>query len=488
MAPTSTSISKKRKADNVSSSSSPSKQSSPKKSRKTSISVEVSPNNPEYDPVVVSFPRGVPSSIIDNNNNKSNNATIDDSPLRFTCSKLKASSSRGRRITGEDDNCTYTASAVGHGHDGRLTKMYVCVYNKKKKTLKLVPSAEKGTVFALEQAVKEYTPNVANESMLFGSGTTQDDGEGNAKVMSASDRVQLLVESFGSKKKQKVMASRAANKVNIHSLVGAGDVMMKSVTKQEGISAGNKKGMEEGSTMVNPNDVAFEQARKKMLPPYDINADAPSKVYNAQSIAGTIAWDKVSRIVETVFKKKNEGTESDWIGALLGKKKGFRPPSIVALLESIDPAKKGSSYRIKAAFFLFLAYKFHGKLQRRGMIEGASLDDCVSALYVPHEVGLRLFELFTSQMDGNEGGYIASKQQKSKLTAYILILYMIASGKDMKVTSINQLCKDMKLDGKEATLVLRESGFVVKKNGAGNMGVSLSVPLKFPPPKRGKRT
>lgn len=127
--------------------------------------------------------------------------------------------------------------------------MYVCVYDKKKKTLKLVPSAEKGTVFALEQSVKEYTPNVANGSLLVGSGQTQD-ADGNTKVMSASARVQMLVESFGSKKKQKVMASREANKVNIHSVVGSGELMMKSVTKQEGISLENKKGMEEGSKMV----------------------------------------------------------------------------------------------------------------------------------------------------------------------------------------------------------------------------------------------
>ena len=51
----------------------------------------------------------------------------------------------------------------------------------------------------------------------------------------------------------------------------------------------------------------------------------------------------------------------------------------------------------------------------------------------------------------------------------------------MKVPSINQLCKDMKLDAKDASRVLREVGFVVKKNGAGGMGVSLSVTLKSTP-------
>ena len=83
-----------------------------------------------------------------------------------------------------------------------------------------------------------------------------------------------------------------------------------------------------------------------------------------------------------------------------------------------------------------------------------------------------------------------SRNQADKLCVWCLILYVIAAsnGKDMAVSSINQLCKDMKLDDKKAALFLREAGFVVKKNGVGDLGVSLSVPLTFPPPKRGKKT
>lgn len=239
--------------------------------------------------------------------------------------------------------------------------------------------------------------------------------------------------------------------------------------------------------MENPNDVAYERARKNMLPPFDSNADAPSKVYNAQSIAATTAWNKTSRIVDKVLAQKEDGTEPDWIAALLGKK-GQKPQSILALLKSIDTAKKSASYRIKVVFFLFLTLKFYAKIKRRGSIEGTSLDDCVSSIFIPHEVGARLLELFTSTMDGKEAGFIASKAQISKLTSYALILYVIASGKEMKAPSINQFCKDMRMDPKEASLHLREAGFVVKKNGVGDIGASLSVPLKFPPPKRGKRT
>lgn len=183
----------------------------------TSIQVKVAASNPEYDPIVVSFPRGVPGSIADKDS--------DAAPPKFTCSKFKESSSRGRRIEGEDEHCTYSASAAGRGHDGRLTKTYVCIFDKKKKTLKLIPSAEKGTVFALEQSVKEYSPMVTNEDSTA-------IGEKDSNI-TAADRVKMLVDAFGSKKKQKVMDSRAANKVNVHSVVGGGNFVPENVKDVE---------------------------------------------------------------------------------------------------------------------------------------------------------------------------------------------------------------------------------------------------------------
>jgi len=52
---------------------------------------------------------------------------------------------------------------------------------------------------------------------------------GDDSNISASDRVKMLVDSFGSKKKQKVMDSRAANKVNVHSVVGGGNFVPENV-------------------------------------------------------------------------------------------------------------------------------------------------------------------------------------------------------------------------------------------------------------------
>ena len=202
------------------------------------IRVEVAPNDPERDPVVVSFPRGIPISIAGIEGGKGGGGPP---PPRFERSKLKPSSSRGTRIRGEDEHCSYAASASGRGHDGRLTKAYVCVFDRGAGTLKLVPGAERGTIFALEQRAREYNPKGLAAAQV---GTA-------AGPISVSDQMQMLVDSFGSRKKQKVMNSRASNKVDVNNVVGSGDVMMRSITEQEGISRDNRRMiLEEGDKKV----------------------------------------------------------------------------------------------------------------------------------------------------------------------------------------------------------------------------------------------
>ena len=113
----------------------------------------------------------------------------------------------------------------------------------------------------------------------------------------------------------------------------------------------------------------------------------------------------MSRIVDKVLAKLSGGVDVDGVAALLGQK-GFRPPSVIALLGSIDPSGKEFLYRIKVAFFLALALKFHGRTHRGGIVEGVSLDDYIRGINVPHDVGARLFELFTLATDGGGGGVI----------------------------------------------------------------------------------
>lgn len=188
---------------------------SPKK-----IVVDVQDPDPAVDPVVASFPGGLPEHIGD-----------DEAP-KFAWRKIREKNQRGRTLVGEDSTCRYQARSEGRGYDGRRTKLCVGIYNKKTNTLTLHQAAEKGTVFCLSQSVRSY----------------QDSATSLPSQMSAMDRRRALFESFGSSKKQKVLKSQEANVVNVDSVVGAGSVMMGAFLEGQNMSESNRQAMEQAKS------------------------------------------------------------------------------------------------------------------------------------------------------------------------------------------------------------------------------------------------
>lgn len=194
------------------------------------------------DPLVVAFPRGVPASMLDAEDEikgrpsvsfeTASNNLSHDVPT-FSWSKLKATSSRGKAITGSDKTCTFKSSNQGRGYDGRLAKLYVGIYDKSEGTVTLQQAAERGQVFSLQQEVKGYIPRVNDLSATM-------------KNMTPSEKRMLLFEAFGSAKKQRALRSQAANVVNIDSVIGAGDVMLDAVNRQD-MGETNRTAMEDAA-------------------------------------------------------------------------------------------------------------------------------------------------------------------------------------------------------------------------------------------------
>lgn len=214
--------------------------SDPAGNNSSQLRIEVSDSSPTSDPIVVSFPAGLPPSLTSTSSSRPRSVHFDDEeetnntshPPIFTWAKVRKSSSKGRIIHGSDDTCTYISSNEGKGFDGRLTKFYVGLYHKPTSTLKLMPASEKGTVFALSQSVTSYSDS---RSLDF-------------RNLSVAERRRMVFESFGSQKKKKVLRSQQANVVEMRSVVGAGEGMMKSLGKQmddNKMSESNLKVMEE---------------------------------------------------------------------------------------------------------------------------------------------------------------------------------------------------------------------------------------------------
>mmetsp|Transcript_4860 Transcript_4860/g.5390 ORF Transcript_4860/g.5390 Transcript_4860/m.5390 type:complete len:562 (-) Transcript_4860:47-1732(-) len=464
------------------------KQLTPHNDTTTKLQIQVSPYSQSSDPVVISFPAGLPSSLTTKTAKTARAASArsvrfeDEETDTNSSSKLPAftwtavKSARGRLIHGNDDTCTYISSNGGRGHDGRNTKLYVGVYHKPTASLKLIPSAEKGTVFAMNQSVTSYHDS---KSLDF-------------RNMSLAERRRMVFESFGSQKKKKVLRSQQANVVEMRSVVGAGEGMMKAIGKQmesNMMSESNLKVMQElknnkgdgAKKMVSAVDKAYAEARRLFLPPFDESASKPYRVYDSQEVAGEDAWGQISRTVDACLHKGDE-----WKEGLQSKSKWAKSTS--TLLASIfNPTiKKGAKYQIKTIVLVNHLIKFHNKASKKFL--GGSEEELAKYLDLPRDVANRFLALFcVPTHDRGRAGFAISKQLKDRRVIYTLVMYLLAHGKEMKVGSIEALCKDMELETKDAMNLYREAGCKCAKNKAGMVSVSLSVPLAFPPPKRGKK-
>lgn len=435
------------------------------------LRIHVSEPDSHVDPVVVSFPAGLPLSLNHNvDKNNINDEIHKNAPPVFKWAKTRETVSRGRILRGFDETCSYTASNEGRSYDGRVSKFYVGVYHKPTQTISLIPSSERGTIFAMNQSVTSYSDTKRIE--MAG--------------LSLSQRRRVVFESFGSSKKKKVLKSQDANVVEMRSVIGAGEGMMKALRLQMEsdriVSESNKKVMEDmkiGShSKLTAIEKAFQEARRGFLPSFDENAEHPFQVYDSQEVAGEDAWAQISRVVDACIHK------DDWKDSF---QKHPWPKSTAALLDLVaNPQKKSSKYQLKTILFVNHLLRFHNKASKK-FIEG-NLEEVAAIFGLPKPISDRFVELFsTPSNDRGNAGYAISKQHKDKRVLFTLVMYLLAHGKDMKCGSIDQLCKDMRVELKDAILLYREAGCKCVKNKSGMTSVSLTVPLVFPPPNRSKK-
>ena len=177
------------------------------------VTIHVKKSDPSVDPIVVSFPGGLPEGCQEG-------STAD--PPKFLWRKAgEASSKRGRSIVGKDATCLYQGQS-NTDDDHRRTKLCVGVLHKGK--LVLYPAAERGSVFCLTQSIPSYVEAAASDKLT------------------AVQRRKALFDDFGSQKKRKVMKSQEANMVNVESVIGAGSLMMGAL-KAGAMSESNRSAM-----------------------------------------------------------------------------------------------------------------------------------------------------------------------------------------------------------------------------------------------------
>lgn len=426
------------------------------------IKVEKSTN-----PIVVSFPGGLPESV-ENRNVKA---------PQFFWQKSNGNNKRARSVVGYDRHCLYSASARGFLYDDRRTKICVGVYDKKRGTVVLHEGATNGTVFSLKQSVPAYI---------------QKNGEVEADPSSTAVGPNIF-EDFGSQKKRRVLKSQAANRVDVNHVIGAGSesAVVNQIMQGQAMSASNKKAIEDSkhadTQRKSANEVALEEARKQLIPEYDENAVEPSKVYSAKNIAGEKAWDRIHRkvtaclhqddpidaVVQSIFEK-------DWYGF------------VIKLIKEVSPDAKNSAFRITCAVLVNWMVKFYQMYKGKRTIEAVKETKGLH-FGIPIEVVTRCLDLFatalpSTRFDSETGKkvacYVMSKQNKEKMIVHILLLFMIAGGTSMKIADIGSIAESLKVPMEDCSNFLKYAGCTITRKG-NNLSAALKTPLKFP--KAGRR-
>lgn len=438
--------------------------------RPVAVKIDVESSSPSDNPVVVSFPSGIPESL----QAKSRAGTT---VPEFHWERLSKKSTSGRKVTGQDKHCMYSGTAAGLAYDDRRTKLCVGVYNKKSGQLVIREAASRGTIFALQQSVPSYLEKNGRVQFTAGQNLLSYDNS--------------IYEDFGSAKKRKAIKSQAANRVELSSVVGAGEdsAVMQQVIMGKAMSESNRKAIEESKanrddapTNGSGNkaiDAAHEEARKKMLPKYDMLAVKPHKVYNAREIAGEIAWKRIYNRIHASMHD-NDPTESI-VGLVFDSS---WQPSVLKLVKSINIEASDCKDRFTCALLANDFIRFFTSNQRRRSI--APVDMAKKTHFgISVEIAARCVELFTTPLPAEDGSvaHAMSKQDRDRCIVHVLLLLMMAHGPKMKIADLGPIAKDLKLPVNDCAQILRLAGCQIAKKGP-TVSAVLKTPLEFPRPKR----
>ena len=240
-------------------------------------------------PILATFPHGPPRN---------------PQALRFRCraSAPSGTGQRGRRrlqLTAETAHVAYLGEGPAVARKTRA-KYMVGVYSKSRQALSLYPVE---ALLAMGQRVKGRPPPTPEGADGARDGGLMDTSGGGAD-MSYAERRKSLVETFGTKKKRRVMQSQEENRIRAEGVVGLGAL--------GGFLADSVKTVKEEAAAQGAAPSAAEATRAALLPPYDANARSADRVYSARRVLpGADAWEGLEMDVQQLAASVAGGGESE---------------------------------------------------------------------------------------------------------------------------------------------------------------------------------
>jgi hypothetical protein len=399
----------------------------------------------------------------------------------------------------------FEARSVGESSTGATsalayrssTKFLLGVFSKKRKRLDV------------------YEPEGRDGSGIFGfhltsSGATRKAAEGSGlEGVSNRERRDVLISTFGSRKKKALERSKAANIVDVNAITAASETA--SVLR----SSANASAKVDGIDKLNERSTqALMKAREALLPPFDSSATEASDAYPIDGIILSSDRTALASCVSALFKVLRSGGSAVEMEAVAGKLVLGSKYVLDRFLRLSDEFASGSvdersaRAQLRALLFLRCLIRLHLapkelRVKKSTISSLNPLESNISGLQdVPAPIADHLLNLFTERRSGGssksavrvdeaiEGEhFVRTPDLIDKLGCYIGCVSLFCEGMGDKELNIRPIASDMTLSNSKLMRYYRELGcsIVSSKGQSTSTIVALrKLPLDFPNPKHAR--
>ncbi|EQC40984.1 hypothetical protein SDRG_02046 [Saprolegnia diclina VS20] len=422
---------------------------------KRSVELSFDAKQADSAPVLVSF-RGGPPKV--------------SSDFHF---QMYENAAKKRKIVVADaDKVSYQAANFGHGNaNNDLSSYVVGVFDKATQSVQLYNVDQ---LYVLQQSVRGFRERVDEN--------TQDD-------KSYAQRTAELVNAFGSKVSKRIVKSREDNKVQVGNITGASAITQ--ALTQKAVSTAEELALKRANDpKYTPDSGAMDATRAAVLPPCNLDAVTPDKVYDLEKFLN-------ADVMESLYLKADELIgllETCPLTEFLDKN---QVPAAAYIRQVMTTLPKPFD-RKKVALMLYVMYLvqfFHARFPMH-----ATPADLSVTLNIPHVVIEQVLSTFAETVVGSNGkaSYAQSKMLKDKLLLYLLVVALTIGGFSLDLTAIaadlkrapSNLAQYARMIGCRTDAVKAEGGLYAKSSAVKDKKTMatravLSVPLVFPTAKKG---
>lgn len=221
----------------------------------------------------------------------------------------------------------------------------------------------------------------------------------------------------------------------------------------------------EGTT-TDATDAALAEARKHLLPPFNLSTRDKAKCYNLKTLVGEAERAALRRQLSSL---KSAGPE--WQAPLSAESSKWPALSLEATRNS-DPDVAVDGLLLKHLVSIYLKpYK---------VFKRSALKDDAKALDIPADVLLVLLDKFGAKQDGDNEAAVwrVTKSLMDKLALHLLIVALKLGHFKVNTASLS---KDLQMPPASIANLLRQVGCkVVADKTSGGHTATLEAPLVFP--------